>query len=187
MKIQYAVKYTFIGILGLSAAFSANLAAKTYNFSSLVESVEKSKQLTNLPTGTSIVAIKEGEVVFQAHIGYADIANNIKVTGDTPYYIASVTKPFTALNTLLDIENRKLPPDLMLSDMFPDSEFKGLDNKAVGIHHLLTHTSAIDNSPLVLATAYSGEHNSESLRALVYEYSKNEPHETGSFKYARGC
>lgn len=184
MKTQLFFKYTLMGILGLSITFSVNLAAKAYDFSSLLENVEKSKQLTKLPSGTSIAVVQGGEVVFQAHIGYADIANNIKVTGDTPYYIASVTKPFTALNTLLDIENKKLPSDLKLSDMFPDIKFKGIDNKAVGIHHLLTHTSAIDNYPLVLATAYSGEHISESLRSIVYEYSKSEPHEIGGFKYS---
>ncbi|MEW6994220.1 serine hydrolase [Colwelliaceae bacterium MEBiC 14330] len=183
MQILSFIKLAVLVILGYSTVFSVNLAANNYNFISLVENLEKTKQLANLPSGTSIVAIKDDEIVFQAHIGFADIANDIKVTGETPFYIASVTKPFTALNALLDIENKNLSPNIVLSDMFPNFELKGINDKDIGINHLLTHTSSIDNYPLVLATAYSGEYDSESLITLVHEYSEKEPQGVGNFKY----
>jgi len=157
--------------------------ASNYDFSFLTQNIEKTKKIAGIPSGTSIIAVKGDQIVFQAHIGFADIANQIKVTKNTPYYIASVTKPFMALNVLLDMENNRLPSNLQLSTMLPELDVKGLNEQMVGIKQLLSHTSAIDNYPLVLASAYSGLHDEKSLISLANNYSIKEPHDLGTFKY----
>ena len=49
----------------------------------------------NIP-GCSVAIIKQQKVVFAKGFGFANIENQIPATENTPYHIASLTKPFSA-------------------------------------------------------------------------------------------
>ncbi|WP_206484336.1 serine hydrolase [Thalassotalea sp. G2M2-11] len=159
------------------------IQAENIDFSILEKNIAKTKQLSGLASGTAIAVIKGNEVIYQANFGYADIAKKIQVSQHTPFYIASVTKPFFALNTLIDIENNNLSPSLSLAQMFPKLAIDGINESRITIKDLMSHTSGIENIPLVLATAYSGLHTAESLQNLVNHHSVNNQLPVGTFKY----
>ncbi len=88
----------------------------------------------------SIAVIKDGQVVVAKGYGLADVEKSIKATEQTVYQLASVTKPFTAMATLMLVEDGKLSLDGKLTEILP-----GLPAawSPVTVRHLLTHTSGI--------------------------------------------
>jgi len=153
------------------------------DFSALAENIKQTKALSGLPSGTAIAVIKGDKIIYQGNFGYANIAKQIKVTDKTPFYIASATKPFFALNTLIDVNAKDFKQSLSLAQMFPSLDIADIDEHQVTLKHLLTHTSTINNIPLVFATAFSGVHDKQSLKQLVLNGSVKTEKKLGEFNY----
>ncbi len=90
--------------------------------------------------GASVVVIKGGKVLFKKAYGSANLEDKIPSTTSTNYRLASVTKQFTAMATMILAEQKKLSYDDNLSDFFPDFPAYG---KAITVRHLLNHTSGL--------------------------------------------
>lgn len=167
---------------GVFAAFTAT-ASPTPDFEPLEGLIRQVKDATGHPSGTAIALVKDGKVVYEGYFGYADIDARRRVDRNTSFYIASTTKPFLALDTLLKEDAGRLDAKDSLHDMFPEIRFNGFDASAVTIRHLLTHTSGLDNAPLVWATAFSGIHDASSRHRLVANSYPDEKTPLGAFKY----
>lgn len=153
--------------VGIAFAFSPARAASPIDFSPLARLIQETKKLTGQPSGTAIAVIKDGKIIHQGYFGFADIAGQLPVTADTPFYIASSTKPLFALTVLLQEADGRLDTSTSLQSMFPSARFEGFDADKITVRDLLVHTSGVDNEPLVWATAFSGIHDADSLAALV--------------------
>lgn len=167
----------------MAAASFPVMAAFTPDFRPLADLIQTTKEATGLPSGTAMAVVKDGKILYEGYFGYADINARTPVTGDTVFYLASATKPFFALNTLLQEEAGRLDTRTSLQQMFPDVRFAGFDAEAVTIKDLLVHSSGVDNQPLVWATAFSGVHDAQSRRALVAASYPDEKATRGTFKY----
>jgi len=101
--------------------------------------VQKSMQVRQFPAA-SIAVIKDGRVIVAKGYGLSNVEKSIKATEQTVYQLASVTKPFTAMATLMLVEAGKLSLDAKVTDILP-----GLPAawSPVTVRHLLTHTSGI--------------------------------------------
>src|SRR5512145_2730201 len=89
-------------------------------------------------TFSGSVLVARGEtVLFSAGYGFADVSRRKRVTAETRYYVASISKQFTAAAILKLAEAGKL----RLDD--PITRFLGIevpaDKRAITIHHLLSH------------------------------------------------
>jgi len=73
--------------------------------------------------GMSVAILKEQEIILKKGFGYADIENQIPATENTPYHLASLTKPFAATILMCLVEEGKLNLDQALSGILKDSEF----------------------------------------------------------------
>lgn len=73
--------------------------------------------------GMSVAILKQQEIIFKRGFGYADIENQIPATENTPYHLASLTKPFAATILMCLAEEGKLNLDQALSRILKDSEF----------------------------------------------------------------
>lgn len=86
-----------------------------------------------------ILVARKGKVLVNKGYGLANREHSTAVTSQTRFYIASISKSFTAAAILLLQERGKLrvtdPVSRFISD-FPNGE-------QITIHHLLTHTSGI--------------------------------------------
>ncbi len=133
----------------------------------LSELIQKTKDVTAQPSGTAVAVVKDGKVIFEGYFGFADIEGQVPVTRDTVFYIASATKPFLALNTLLKEQDGLLSTHSSMQQMFPDLAFLNVKAADSTARDLLVHTSGVENHSLVWATALSGVHNAQSRRGLV--------------------
>lgn len=167
----------------LLAAMPAIASAGDPDFAPLARLIRQTKDATAHPSGTAVAVVKDGKVIYEGYFGDADIAAHVPVTRDTVFYIASATKPFFALNALIEEQAGQLDMRISMREMFPDLRFTGFDAATVTLGDLLVHGSGVDNPPLVWATAFSGVHDAASRRALV-ALSAPDPEAThGSFKY----
>lgn len=94
---------------------------------------------SNQKINGNILIAKEGKIITIRSYGMADIINNIPVTEDTVFRIASTTKFFTALGIMQLYEKGLLDLNDKVSKYFPEQQ----RGDEITIHHLLTHTSGI--------------------------------------------
>lgn len=97
---------------------------------------------SNLLPGAAVMVIKKGEIILQKSYGMADLENNLPVTADANFRLASVSKQFTAITVLQLIEAKKLALDTKLTDVFPDFPDYG---RNITIQDLLQHTSGLQD------------------------------------------
>jgi len=87
----------------------------------------------------SVAVSKNGEIIYQRSIGYADIGNKIRADENSTYGIGSVTSTFTAVMVLKAVEENKLRIDQTIDKFFPKIPNAGI----ITIKHLLSHQSGI--------------------------------------------
>jgi CubicO group peptidase (beta-lactamase class C family) len=97
----------------------------------------------------SVGVVAFGSLVYAESVGYANRTERRHASPDTPYYIASVTKPFTATLALMMVEDGVLDLDAPVSIYLPDSVRVPLDSAggAMTLRHLLTHTAGLPKNP----------------------------------------
>ena len=172
---------------GVTTGVSATTAAQTLqpqDFAELEQAIAALKTQAGLPFGSAIALVHNGKLIYQHHSGYADIQRQQAVTSDTAFYIASATKPFTALAFLLLAQQGKVNLEQSLQQMWPGMQFKGIDASRITLRHLLTHQSGLDNQPLVWATAYSGWHTPQTLTTLTTLSVPDPEAKLGEFRYS---
>jgi CubicO group peptidase (beta-lactamase class C family) len=99
--------------------------------------LEALRQELKIP-GLSAAVVKDGQLVWAGGLGLADVENRIPATPETPYHLASVTKPFAALAIMQLVQDGKLSLDDPVSRYgvtLPEGD-------AVTVRHLMSHTSA---------------------------------------------
>lgn len=158
-------------------------AAPAPDFAPLERWIQASKDAVGLPSATAIVVVRDGRILHQAYLGYADIGRRVPADAGTPFYIASATKPLFALNVLVQEAQGRLDTSTSLRSMFPQAPFPGIDANAITARDLLVHASGLENEPLTWATAYSGLHDARSREALVAASRPDPESAHGRFRY----
>ncbi|HET6443499.1 MAG TPA: serine hydrolase domain-containing protein [candidate division Zixibacteria bacterium] len=106
-------------------------------FDKLEAELEQIREILKIP-GMSAGVVKNQELVWAEGFGFADLANEVPATADTPYHLASVTKPIAAALIMQLVEEGDLDLERPVSDFGVELESEGVINS----WHLLTHTSA---------------------------------------------
>ena len=79
----------------------------------------KAGALLGLQSGYVAMFARNGQVVYGATAGYADIASGTPMTLDTKFRIASMTKPVTATAAMILVEEGRLRLDDPVSNYIP--------------------------------------------------------------------
>ncbi|MEQ8676988.1 MAG: serine hydrolase domain-containing protein [Aggregatilineales bacterium] len=90
--------------------------------------------------GAGIGVMHAGETIHSAGYGLANVEWHIPIDTDTAFRVGSVTKPFTALLTMMLVADGQIALDAPITDYLPEFHSAG---HIVTVHHLLTHTSGI--------------------------------------------
>lgn len=154
------------------------------DFAELDQAIAAIKTQAGLPFGSAIALVHNGKLIYQHHSGYADIQQLQAVSNDTAFYIASATKPFTALAFLLLAQQGKVNLEQNLQQMWPQQKFPHIDASRITLRQLLSHQSGLDNQPLVWATAYSGIHTPQTLKTLASLSVPDPEAKWGEFRYS---
>jgi len=91
----------------------------------------------------NVLVAKNGKIIYQKNVGFSDIEHNVSIKTDTRFELASISKTFTAILILQLVESGKIKLDAKVSDYVP--EFTRSDSGQITIHHLLSHTSGIQD------------------------------------------
>jgi len=160
-------------LLGLAACSgkATPIPSPTDPMQTFEQEVERLRKELKIP-GMSVAVIQEQEVIFARGFGYADLENQIPATEDTPYNIASCTKPFAAVVLMQLVEKGQLDLDAAMADILKDTlclrylgeNIRGYATCCRGIGEILQDTS----SPLAsrLGSTY-GDYHCDTERITV--------------------
>ena len=89
----------------------------------------------------TILVKKGGKTIYENAFGLANREWNIANTIDSKFLIGSIGKPFTALMTLILVDDGLIDLDSTINTYIP--EYSGPGKNKATIHQMLTHTSGI--------------------------------------------
>ena len=113
--------------------------------------------------GASMAIIKDGKVAYHYEYGYANKEKKVKVNQNTKFRIASLSKVFTSMLAMTEVDDGRLDLDRDLSDIMGFRFYNpSHTDKKVTMRMLLTHTSGlIDRDYEYSKTLKSIAHNSD--------------------------
>jgi CubicO group peptidase (beta-lactamase class C family) len=103
-----------------------------------------------LTSGVAVAVVKDGKVVLSKGYGMANLEYDIPVTPRTVFYVASVSKQFTAFSIYLLEKRGKLSFEDDIRKYIPELPDY---SKTIRIKHLLAHTSGIKDQLALLTLA----------------------------------
>lgn len=92
----------------------------------------------------AILVAQKGEIVLRKGYGVADRERGVTVAPETPFFIGSLAKQFTAAAALRLEADGKLRLDDSLGTFFPDAP---ADKRAITVRQLLSHTAGLPYLP----------------------------------------
>lgn len=123
---------------------------------------EHMRRLVPFGFNGSLLVERNGEIVLRQGYGRADMENGVAWTAETPFYIGSLTKQFTAAGILkLEMEGRLRVTD-SIGRFFPDAP---ADKRGITLHQLLTHSSGLRDTPGGLDSLRTREQVSRDILA----------------------
>ena len=176
------IKMSSIALM-LPVVMLANAVFATEDFSAIDRYVNAAKKEIGVPTGTAIAIVKDGKIVYEGSFGYANIKENKKVTNETAFYIASITKPMFALSTLLMEHKGDIKDSTSMAEMFPKLTFSSINADKIQLKHLMSNTSGIFNEALLNTLAFTGNHDLAQRHKLVAASTNNEKNPLDQFEY----
>lgn len=92
--------------------------------------------------GAAVLVAVDGRPLLRKGYGMADLEKGVKVAPDMIFRIASITKQFTAVCVLQQVQKGKVALDDPITKYVPDFDARG---KTITVQNLLTHTSGLPN------------------------------------------
>jgi CubicO group peptidase (beta-lactamase class C family) len=106
--------------------------------------------------GLAFAVISAKELVWSQGFGLANIKKNIKVTANTPFRLASVSKTFLGVAAMQSVEKGTLQLNTPVNDILPyPVKHPQAQKQAVQFQHLLHHTSGLVDTEAYGCSYYS--------------------------------
>lgn len=137
----------------------------------------------NKVSGGLLIA-KNGNILFEGYLGYANSEKKDTLTADTPIHIASISKVLTSLAILKLIDEKKISLEDKITNFFPTFPYK-----EIRVQDLLCHRSGLPNyayfkhNPTIWNT-HKTQSNQSVLNALIAEHSKPYNPPNTNFSYS---
>jgi CubicO group peptidase (beta-lactamase class C family) len=100
--------------------------------------LEKSSHIYGFNGGVLLAC--DNRIIYQYVYGFSDLKEKKKITSETPFQLASVSKQFTAMAVMILKEQGKIGYDEPVQKYLP-----GFPYREVTVRHLLNHTSGLPN------------------------------------------
>jgi CubicO group peptidase (beta-lactamase class C family) len=119
---------------------SVNAASDIKNMMELYANKGHHNRIESPFNGVMLV-VKDDKVLLKKAYGFANKSKDISLTTSTPFLIGSITKQFTAMLVLQQVERGVLDLNKSVADYLP--YFPKQNGQALTIHRLLSHTSGL--------------------------------------------
>ncbi len=133
-----SIRFAHIAFLALSL-FPLTAADNDSKLVSRIEAIF-SPLADHKSPGLAVLVRSHSHTIFERGYGVRDLRTSMLIDPQTDFRLASFTKQFTAMATMLLVHDGKLRYDQTLTDIFPDFPAYG---RAITVRHLLTHTSGL--------------------------------------------
>ncbi|MFT5759591.1 MAG: CubicO group peptidase (beta-lactamase class C family) [Alteromonadaceae bacterium] len=139
--------YVYSGVINLANA-EENPTQKSeplVGLESFVDGLMNSQLKNNHIAGGTIAIVKDGKVLLSKGYGYADIENNIPVSGDdTLFRPGSTSKLFTYTAVMQLVEQGKLDLNADVNDYLTKFKIPSTFEEPIKVIDLLTHTGGFE-------------------------------------------
>ncbi|MBK6542397.1 MAG: serine hydrolase [Flavobacteriales bacterium] len=117
-----------------------------------------------------VVGVVRGGELYVLPIGFRDAALSRPMTSTTPFYIASVTKVFTAQAVLQLAELGDLDLDAPVKKYLPRLQLQDTAlTRTITVRDLLAHRKGLKHWPITLGEAYTGQMTEDRFYRLLPE------------------
>jgi CubicO group peptidase (beta-lactamase class C family) len=132
--------YTFLGAPTVLIAFSLTHAQTlSPDVAAQVDKVFEKWNRTDTP-GCALGVYKDGQIVYKHGYGMANLNDDVTITPETVFHVASMSKQFTAASILLLAQQGKLSLDDDVHKYIPELPDFG---ERITLRHLMHHTSGL--------------------------------------------
>lgn len=136
IKIQLGLLFLFL-VLVLVLMFSFVGQDRSGKLTQQLDAVCKRNNFNG-----SVAVFKDTVQIYRKNNGFADFENETKIDNNTVFAIGSVSKQFTAVLVLLQMEKGRLSVEDKVSKYLKEFQTKEYEN--ITIHQLLSHTSGLN-------------------------------------------
>jgi len=115
-----------------------------FDLKNLENFIEKRIHELKIP-GLGIGIVKDNSVLYSRGFGYADIENRKKITPNNVFRVGSISKTFTAIGIMQQLEQGKIDLNENINKYLPNGKIYSKKRNAnpITFKHILTHTSGI--------------------------------------------
>ncbi len=118
----------------------------------------------------SVLVFKGDTILFEATLGQANIEQNIPLTADQPFLLASISKTVTATALMQLYDAGKFALDDPINAYLPFAVHLPDRPDEITFRMLLTHTAAIADGPALDAQYYTGRDSPVALGRYLQSY-----------------
>jgi CubicO group peptidase (beta-lactamase class C family) len=160
MKHQFYSLLIVLSIFTSCSSISKTQTDKKNIQTQLLDSLFNFSHSNGMFNGT-ILVVKHDSIIYKKSFGFANEETKEKITPESVFYIASVSKQFTAMGIMMLQEQGKLSYDDKIKDFFPNyPEYL----KNISVRQLLNHTSGLTDTEYYKLTDPS---NNDVLETLM--------------------
>lgn len=128
-----------------SSAGEAQVPLSSTALARIDEAFESERARREIPGG-ALVVVQDGRIAHLRGFGVEDLETRRPVDPEaTAFYLASVTKPFTATAVMQLVEQGKLDLDVDVNATLRRFKVPTTFPQAITLHHLLTHTAGFED------------------------------------------
>jgi CubicO group peptidase (beta-lactamase class C family) len=130
------------------------------------QEIERLRKALNIP-GLSVAVLQGQKAVFADGFGYADIENKIPATANTPYNIASLTKPFAAAVLMKLVETGRLNLDDEMAEILKDTVFPWGEGTIHGASKMCKKIKELSKDPSFIFARLFQDYRCDTERITV--------------------
>ena len=156
--MKFTLCHMALLLLFICSPFNAQATPPPINLSDFLRAVDELRIQARIP-GLSVAVVKDQQLLVAAGLGYANIERNIPAAADTPYDIASVSKPISGAAIMQLVDANKIDLDRPITEY---SAWRGF-------------CDAFSLQPSIFAKDLSCEPSTHTLRHLLTHTATRQP------------
>jgi CubicO group peptidase (beta-lactamase class C family) len=111
-------------------------------FEQVSRAIQRLIDAGELPS-VAVAVASDGKILWEAAFGWANREQLIEATPQTPYSLASISKPFTATAVMKLVERGQLALDRQANNYLGDARIRGRDAAKATVRRVLSHTAGL--------------------------------------------